>query len=483
MKATYWIFLAVLATQMSCIHSGFIKGIEFTTKNSDGVNLHFDSEINYSLGFTACLRVMFTYLNSNTIFHSQKIISLRLDDYSTGSMVVQILGTMHFCQWPSETLDLQPFVWYVFCTSYDAEEKLVSFTVDGQIILKKSPEQSDHEFIGNHILFSGKADDPFIGTITDFNVWNKSLTDDEIQNFVFCKYDLNSKLTFNWANANFSQIGKHNQIVSIPMEDICIYPSPSKLRCFQTPMNFESAIFVGQYLSGEMYLPSNKTSLKYLFTNSNLSTICNASFWVPILRAKENSSIWVNVHNKSEEVKYLPWLKGQPNGYPIQNCVKAQLAEYGYNDIDCKSERCFNVKAAKSPIFHLRGPCVAGDNLDSKYVYNFDAGKSNQYLFQGFSGKSMIIRDANVWNLKVYNTTLTEFVLTAFSLKMSKFPFGTQNWTFYKDCENIYGKNSLIKLSKVRYLLSRPFGSIKCQKYISYYNFTHYFRILLKKFI
>ncbi len=379
---------------------------------------------------------------------------MKLDDYSTGNMVVQILGTKHYFQWPSKALlDLQPFVWYVFCTSYDEGENLVSFTVDGQIILKESPEQSDQDLMGNGILFSGMADFPFVGTITDLNVWNKSLTDNEIQNFVFCKYELNSKLTYSWATANFSQIGKHNQIVSIPMEDICSHPSPSKLRWFQTPMNYESAIFIGQYLNGEMYLPSNATSLKYLFTNTNLSTICNASFWVPIVRAKENSSIWVNGYNKSEEVKYLPWMKGQPNGYPIQNCVKAQLVEYGYNDIEYTSERCFNVYAAKSPIFHLRGPCVAGDNFDSKYVYNFEAGKSNQYLFQGFSGKSMIIRNANVWYLKFYNTTLNEFVFTAFLLKMGKFPFGTQNWTFYKDCENVYWKNSLIKLTKVRYLL------------------------------
>jgi hypothetical protein len=459
MKAAYWIFLAVLATQMSCIHSGFIEGIEFTSKNSDGVNLFFDSEINYSLGFSTCLRVMFTYLNANKIFNSQNIISLKLEEYSSEKMFVEILGIKHYFQWPSQTLDLQPYVWYVFCTSYDAEEKLVSFTVDDQIIFQESSEQTDQEFIGNHILFSGMADFPFIGMITDFNVWNKSLTDDEIQNFVFCKYDFNSKLTFNWANANFSQIGKHNQIVSIPMEDICIYPPPSKIRWFQTPMNYESAIFVGLYLNGEMYLPANNTSLNYLFTNTGLNIISNASFWVPIVRAKENSSVWVNGYNKSEDVKYLPWMKGQPNGYPIQNCVKAQLAEYGYNDIDCESERSFNVNAAKSPIFHLRGPCIAGDNFDSKYVYNFDAGKSNQYLFQGFSGKSIIIRNANVWNLKVYNTTLNEFVLTAFSLKTSKFPFGTQNWTFYKDCENMYWKNSLIKLTKVRFFLSKLLGS------------------------
>jgi hypothetical protein len=159
---------------------------------------------------------------------------------------------------------------------------------------------------------------------------------------------LNSKLSFSWANANLSQIGKHNQIVSIPMEDICFHPSPSKLRWFQTPMNYESAIFIGQYLNGEMYLPSNTSSLKYLFTNTNLSTIFNASFWVPIVRAKENSSIWVNGCNKSEEVKYLPWMKGQPNGYPIQSCVKAQLAEYGYNDMECNSERCFNAAKVQS---------------------------------------------------------------------------------------------------------------------------------------
>jgi hypothetical protein len=487
MKAAYWIFLAGLAAQISSIHSSLIKGIEFTPKNLDGVNLLFDSEVNYSQGFTTCLRVMFTLLNAYKVFDSQNIVNLGFDDYSSGNIVVRILGNNHHCQWPSQTLDFQPFVWYVFCLSYDAETNLASFTIDGQTIFNESSMASNKDMIGNSTLFS--AGFPFTGMVTDFNVWNRSLVDEEIKKFVFCKNDLHSNLTFSWANANLSQIVKNIQMVSIPTEDICTHPSPPKVEWIKTPMNYDSAVLVGQYLNGEMSLPSNSISLKYLFTSTNLSLFCNSTFWVPIKRARENSSVWVNGYNESEEVKYLPWAKGQPNGNKMQACVRAQLIDYGYNDANCNSERCFNVIIAKSPTFHLRGPCVSGDNFDSKYFYNFDAQKLNQYMFQGFSGKSMIIRNGNVWNLKVYNATLNEFVLTASVLKMGKFPFGTQNWTFNIECENRYLRNSEIKLTKVRHLLIRLFGSlypflhsltvIGCLVY-TIYCFFQYFYLLIK---
>ena len=110
-------------------------------------------------------------------------------------------------------------------------------------------------------------------------------------------------------------------------------------------------------------------------------------------------------------------------------------------------------------------------------------------MFQGFSGKSMIIRNGNVWYLKVYNATLNEFVLTASVLKMGKFPFGTQNWTFNIECENRYLRNSEIKLTKVRHLLIMLFGSlypflhslpvIRCIVY-TIYCFFQYFYLLIK---
>jgi hypothetical protein len=450
MKAGYLIFLTVFATWLKNVESSQMKGIEFTSKSSDSIHLLFDYEVNYSKGFTTCLRVMFTYINLNIIFNSQNVVSLTVDVYLHGRIVVNVGGINHHFQWPSDLPDLQPFVWYVFCTSFDAERNLVRLAVDDTLIFRTSKIQNDQAVVGNSTLLRENSVSPFIGTITDVNVWNRSLSDVEIKDFVFCNIDPNSKKAFQWSNSNLTQIGKYNQIVAISLEDICVHPSPPKIRWFKTRMNYESAMFVTQYLNGEMSLPSNKVSLQSMFTNTDLRILCGTSFWVPIVRAKANSSLWVNGYNMSTEVKYLPWSTGQPNGYPSQNCVGAEKEDFGYTDIECTSKMCFNIFIAKSQIFHLRGSCVAGDNYDSKYAYNFNAGKSNEFIIQGFSGKSLMAKYKNDWNLMIYNKTLDNFVLVASLWNMEKFPFGTQNWTFSNGYENVFGRYCLIKLTKVR---------------------------------
>ena len=454
MKITNWIYLVALAIQMAGVESSHITGIEFTSKTSDYFNVTFDSEVNYSQGFTICLRVMFSYLNSNKLFDSQNIVGLTLDDYDSGNMIISLMDFNHHCQWPSQILDLQPYVWYVFCISFDPKENLARFTINDIIIFRESRTQIDPENIGYSTQFKHYAEMPFVGKITDFNVWNRSLSDLEIQNFVSCNNgsDINAKLkVFSWFNANLTNIGNLNQIILISMEDICSHPAPPKVRWFHTPVSFESAMIVSHNLKSEMYLPSNTTTHQDLLASSDLSKFCRNTIWVPIVRSNKNSSLWVNAYNLSEEVKYLPWLEGQPNGYPMQNCVIAELNDFGYKDIECQDEICFNVYAAKSPIFRLRGPFVTGENFDSKYVYYFE-DKSNENIFQGFSGKSMIIKNNDYWDLKIYNNTLKNFQRIALLKNRFNLPFGAQNWTFTYKYENIVGRDYLIKLTKVRIL-------------------------------
>jgi hypothetical protein len=82
---------------------------------------------------------------------------------------------------------------------------------------------------------------------------------------------------------------------------------------------------VCQQLNGEMLLPRDEADLKEAFTIASLqlNKHCRDSFWLPIVRSKQNYTLWVNANNGSKTIEYLSWSFGQPNGYPTQNCVGA----------------------------------------------------------------------------------------------------------------------------------------------------------------
>jgi hypothetical protein len=250
-------------------------------------------------------------------------------------------------------------------------------------------------------------------------------------------------MAFQWSNANLKQIGKYMSIKNILLVDICSHPAPAQVEWFSIPLNYGAATYVGHHLGGEMSLPSKQSDLLNLFNMTD--KICRSSYWVPIVRSKENSSLWLH---GNVTVNFLPWFTGQPNGYPVQNCVGVHSTGTSYYDVECNEKRCFNVKLDKNIIFHLRGRCVMVENLDSKYVYHFDSETPSPYIFQGFSGQSMITGSTktNSWDLRLYNKTTDDFTRIAYLLNIEKFPFGTQNWTFF---ENGVWTKTLFKMSEV----------------------------------
>jgi hypothetical protein len=103
----------------------------------------------------------------------------------------------------------------------------------------------------------------------------------------------------------------------------------------------------------------------------NVSQICSSQVWVPIQRSTLNSSRWVmydNVkgdvtsvtENVTEDVTFLPWLRGEPNGeFMEENCAILKLESRAYVDMHCKMSYCFHCRFDydNDAIFKLRGLC------------------------------------------------------------------------------------------------------------------------------
>ncbi len=311
----------------------------------------------------------------------------------------------------------------------------------------------DKIFFGNPIQIGGNLSQPFTGKVTDFNVWNISLSDIELTQFSSCTitkiYTENVTMPLQWPMTHLKLTTNSSKKTNVSLEDICSETISAKLMLFQMQVTAEQAFIITDQLNGEMYLPRNDAELGKALLNGGkqLNASCFNAFWVPVVRSTTNHTEWVNRANESETIAYHPWMIGQPNGYPTQNCMAVD--KNGYYDWDCDEKRCFFVLFQKSPVFHLRGDVVLNPNLDNLYVFKFESIANGIFKFQGLMGLSDISRNLSklYWAIDSYNSSTGTTARIGYLNEVDKFPFGTFNWYF-----SIDKINHPIKISKVTFL-------------------------------
>jgi len=178
----------------------------------------------------------------------------------------------------------------------------------------------------------GHHQNPFSGQVTDFNIWPRPLSPEEIATFSTCDAlglaSLMRDATFvAWTSADVVFRGS-NVVESVASRDDVCRKSASRnggVVLFPTQTTFHSAAAVCRQLGGEMPLPSSERDLSSWTTSSanvvvTLNTTCSEGFWLPIVRSPSNGSKWISFKQEAKEVEvtFLPWEWSQPNGYPIQ---------------------------------------------------------------------------------------------------------------------------------------------------------------------
>jgi hypothetical protein len=300
----------------------------------------------------------------------------------------------------------------------------------------------------------GNLSFPFIGKLTDLNVWNGSIFDAEMSEFASCSltdvYSVNSSIPFQWSNIPLQIRNNSNNKFNVTLDGTCSDVTSAKLILFHKPVTFEQAFGITKQLNGEMYLPTNQADLTRAIKldAAKLKSNCLNSFWLPIVRSPTNETLWLNKSNITEQVTFLNWMTGQPNGYPSQNCITAEQS--GYSDTKCGEKKCFMGLFKKSPIFHLRGPCTANPAVDNSYTFKFELIANSIYKFQGFSGLSDIILnfEGYSWDLITYNSTTDSSLRIGNLRDVNKFPFGTNIWYFWSTTPGGYLS---MKISKVNF--------------------------------
>ena len=204
------------------------------------------------------------------------------------------------------------------------------------------------------------------GDFTDINIWDRSLSVDEMIGWTNCSTIISGNL-INWNSSNWEVSGMKNYSTKYP--EIC-NPPVLGLVFFPGLMNNSRAVNLCKKFKGEINVVSDEKNKNDLVNFINNSTKCfetssgkNRLIWNG-WSDEVDEGVFASINNQSKvydfKLQERFWADGEPNGKTVENCGALFLndGKYAggrYNDLPCSNEACVACQLPSLPIFKMRG--------------------------------------------------------------------------------------------------------------------------------
>ncbi len=288
----------------------------------------------------------------------------------------------------------------------------------------------------NIIILGGTRQRLFSGYLTDLNIWSKALETENLENFVNCGPMSEVPDLFHWENFKLLRIGSKVVEKNITKHDICEaeYGHERSLTFFDEKLTMQQSLRTCKTLNGEL---AGSDDIRNFCTKiMNKENRCKDGYWIPIIKKSGIEEEFVEVNLNKSYPYEIPWAEGQPNGESTQPCVSTD--EYANSstvvDIECNMKYCFACYLTSFQIFRVKGTCMDGLDIDTKYTLKSDPLINGQLMFQGMSGVSVIrkLQNSSTWAL-MNGANATLKVATIGTKSSSLFPIGVNKWIVSKD--------------------------------------------------
>ena len=276
-------------------------------------------------------------------------------------------GIYYMFKFPIKLLPVVPEQWYHVCVSYKAikhqQRASLRMYLDGINTIKmfiETPPKTDTRFhldkqwkLGyckiDHLMNDVRYTR---GVISDFNVWSRPLSDDEMIEFTrFEPVDkdliLKKADIIDWRTMNITKVGEHVKEVKVSLKrrNVCLREKSKTIRgnhltnegknvaCdednktifnFAKKTTFNEMALMCKQLGGKMPLPKNEEDLSIMLDSANWQNndgrMC-PSIWLPISVVGKHNLTYKHFeyHKQTKPIElttvdFLPWTFGQPNG-------------------------------------------------------------------------------------------------------------------------------------------------------------------------
>ncbi|KAK4319126.1 hypothetical protein Pmani_009956 [Petrolisthes manimaculis] len=395
------------------------------TESSVGIYQGELSRNNHIYSFTFCMRFKIFYLHQRgTIFFlydtvEDKCWMLRGEVW-VDKLRVAISQTVHFMPLDNQLWTLR---WYHLCFTLDHTTTLIQTFLDGEKV-EQSYYTDDRPVFGDFAAVgNGQApEDSYSGDITQVNVWDRVLSDDDIRGMAQCKSDPKGNFISWEAGWKLNNATSYDQ----PLAKFCQVEEEKIYFWFP-----EVSDYVGQYVCEALgtHLP-HVTSLEEaedLYHQSEVrwpeSDHCPLYYWSSLNdRAKEN--VWVASYDKKLIDNSSYWGPDEPNGYRYENC--AAVKRVGLIDDDCAWDRCALCIFTEPQRFTFLGSC----ELELRNVYFVAYQEEYGGLVFKSYGVYHIKKENGTW---VYIDTVKDYTIARMEHFVPHFPMGRRVWRLERE--------------------------------------------------
>ena len=162
----------------------------------------------------------------------------------------------------------KPDLWNKFCIIVDSLALKYRVYLNDKLIFHSNrynngghKEQAGNIFLLNGFSFSrNKFLYPFRGEITDLNIWNKTLSIEDINKWGNC--DFGSGNLVNWKEARFKL--RNIEVTDVNMDKICQIKDPQRVIAFHEKMNFNETLKFCQKIGGKVVVAEDSKALKIM---------------------------------------------------------------------------------------------------------------------------------------------------------------------------------------------------------------------------
>ena len=325
--------------------------------------------------FTFCGRYNFRFLRECVLmgFDKQTWFWMMINDEEKAAL--KLHGEYFFFNINKQ--NMMPDQWQHLCFSVSLQQ--VKIVLNGEIVCNE-PVTLDSEEIAHEIMWIGgmkvnswHIDRRIEGTLTDVNVWNRSL---EIQYLLSITSNGKMDTTvpaadiFSWIKFELQSNTSCVEYI-IKDEHYDFYEEKHEENVLVEHLSdFNTSNYLCQALGGNLLVPRNDQDIDEIDALMDQSGKCLEAF---LGLLKVNGSMVEDLIG--EAASYMKWGKNQPNGKEFQKCI----AIYDSSIVDerCDIDACFACQM-KAKIFTLRGNL--SKSMERRYFVNI---KTKQVEIRG----------------------------------------------------------------------------------------------------
>ena len=295
---------------------------------------------------------------------------------------------------------------------------MFSITINGEEIFLMNGYPSD-ELSGGIQVFGWKDIEGSFGKFTDFNIWNKLLTEHDLENWrIHGTTEIEPALS--WESINSGLIIRNFNTEDLDLDDVLPQQSKPNLILFYETRNFQTSYRACGKIGGEIATPHeniDEDAWREKLVSGNVSD----RVWVSYKLSEEGSYNFENIYTRTP-ARWLPWETGQPNNWGGQEeCVVYSRVDQGLRDDFCGQDTAAVICVVPSHThFMMQGVCITSP-VDTFYQL------TSATTLLGYTQTSVTWSvSRSRWEI-VFSLNQT---LLAFTNTTREFPIGTHPWYF-----------------------------------------------------